>query len=248
MFAIKKIISSFLLPPGVFAALAFAAAVFFSRRKRGKTALALAAFSFALWFFSSGFISSRLSCLCEDEYLKPYAGSGDVIVVLGGGISEGLEGLSGADALDDVYKTRLLAAYRFHRKAGLPVIVTGGGARGAYKESMAARELLLELGVDKNSVYTEERSRDTRENAVFSRELCDALGFSRPIVVTDAGHMRRSLFAFRSAGFADPQPLVSGFSCSKRGLSYMDFLPGDFEKVRAFFYENLGLVFYRLRY
>ena len=57
------------------------------------------------------------------------------------------------------------------------------------------------LGVAHERITAEEQSRNTIENAVFSRLLADPKPGERWVLVTSASHMPRAIAAFRAAGF-----------------------------------------------
>jgi uncharacterized SAM-binding protein YcdF (DUF218 family) len=57
------------------------------------------------------------------------------------------------------------------------------------------------LGVAHDRITAEEQSRNTVENAVFSRLLADPKPGQRWVLVTSASHMPRAIAAFRAAGF-----------------------------------------------
>jgi uncharacterized SAM-binding protein YcdF (DUF218 family) len=58
------------------------------------------------------------------------------------------------------------------------------------------------LGVAHDRITAEEQSRNTIENAVFSRLLADPKPGQRWLLVTSASHMPRAIATFRAAGFA----------------------------------------------
>ena len=57
------------------------------------------------------------------------------------------------------------------------------------------------LGIAHDRITAEEQSRNTIENAVFSRLLADPKPGERWLLVTSAFHMPRAIAAFRAAGF-----------------------------------------------
>ena len=106
---------------------------------------------------------------------------------------------------------------------------------------------LEDLGVAPDRIIAEDRSRNTIENAVFSRRLADPKPGQRWLLVTSAYHMPRSVAAFRAAGFpVEPYPVdwrtrglidaLRPFSSLGEGLRRTD------TAVR----EWVGLVAYRL--
>ncbi len=58
------------------------------------------------------------------------------------------------------------------------------------------------LGIAHDRITAEEQSRNTIENAVFSRLLAHPKPGERWLLVTSAFHMPRAIAAFRAAGFA----------------------------------------------
>lgn len=65
----------------------------------------------------------------------------------------------------------------------------------------AVRELET-LGVAHDRIIAEEQSRNTIENAVFSRLIAQPKPGEVWLLVTSADHMPRAIAAFRAAGFA----------------------------------------------
>ena len=64
------------------------------------------------------------------------------------------------------------------------------------------------LGIAKTRLIMERRSRNTAENAVFSKALVAPKAGERWLLVTSAYHMPRSVGLFRKAGFAvEPYPV-----------------------------------------
>jgi len=64
-----------------------------------------------------------------------------------------------------------------------------------------ALKLLERLGVAPGRVVTEDRSRNTWENAVFSRRIAMPKLGERWLLVTSAYHMPRAVGVFQKAGF-----------------------------------------------
>jgi uncharacterized SAM-binding protein YcdF (DUF218 family) len=127
----------------------------------------------------------------------------DAIVLLGGAVAPPHPPLHWMDLNDAV--DRIFHAARLLRAGKAPFLVVSGGG-GPYTggpqtpaDSMA--DVLVELGVPRDALVLETRSRSTAENARFSKPLLEARGARRVLVVTSAAHMRRSLAVFRSLGF-----------------------------------------------
>src|SRR5579862_6145502 len=98
----------------------------------------------------------------------------------------------------DTYQRCLHAAWLYKHWRALPVLTSGGDMGGpgpAYAASI--REVLREEGIPEALLWTEERSRSTREAAVYTTEILRAKGIQRIALVTEAYHMPRAERSFR---------------------------------------------------
>lgn len=248
MFILKKIIAAFILPPGIFIlALAAAAACLWRRSRQG--AIVCAALAALMWITSTNVFSDALLRPLEYAYSAPAAPVGDVIAVLGGGANDADAVFSAGERLAPGSLERVSAAALLQKKTGLPVIVSGGAVFSVIAEADAAGAYLEELGVPPKSIIKEKASRDTYENAVFTRRLCVEKGYKRLILLTSASHMPRAVYIFRKAGFTEIIPFPVAHMAVKDGKRfYNDFLPGTFSASARALNEHIGLLFYRLAY
>ena len=124
------------------------------------------------------------------------------IVVLGAGAKSlapeyGVSNLSG-DSLE-----RLRYGLWLGRETGAPVAFSGGvgwadvSASPVPEAQIAARIAAQDFG--RQIKWTEERSRDTRENAGYTVPLLKEQGIRRAILVTHERHMPRAMRAFVQA-------------------------------------------------
>ncbi|RAK69733.1 YdcF family protein [Hymenobacter edaphi] len=133
------------------------------------------------------------------------------------------------------------------------IIISGGsglleGARGRTE----ARELyvLLRLAhVPARAILLEERSRNTRENALYTKELLARHPDIKSLVlITSAFHQRRALGCFRRAGL-QPTPFPAGFVTTDRRLSPDYWLVPDADALSRWsllLHEISGYVVYRV--
>ena len=114
-------------------------------------------------------------------------------------------------------------------------------------EAGSIQTLLEEWGVPGASIIAEAASRNTYENAVFTRQVLAEHGLQRVLLVTSALHMPRALATFRSAGI-DAVPAATDFTVTyKDQRTVIDFLP-DAEALSRTTYaikEYVGYVYYR---
>jgi uncharacterized SAM-binding protein YcdF (DUF218 family) len=141
----------------------------------------------------------------EDRFppWNPAQGPPDGIVVLGGAIAPGISLARGAVALNDSAERITATAELALRYPNARIIFSGGTAalfKGALEAPLAVKEFEA-LGVAHDRITAEEQSRNTIENAVFSRLIAQPKPGERWLLVTSAFHMPRAIAAFRAAGF-----------------------------------------------
>lgn len=122
------------------------------------------------------------------------------IVVLGAG-REVFSPEYGLSNLSPLGMERLRYAIWLAKSTGLPLAYSGGvgyGApEGASEAEIASRIATGEFG--RALRWTEGRSRDTNENALFTVPILRDAGIERIVLVTHGFHMRRALAAFERA-------------------------------------------------
>jgi uncharacterized SAM-binding protein YcdF (DUF218 family) len=132
-------------------------------------------------------------------------GAPDGIVVLGGAITPDISAARGAPALNEAAERITAAAELARRYPQARLIFSGGSSALLFDEGVEAAIAVQQfeaLGVARGRVVAEEQSRNTIENAVFSRLLADPKPGERWLLVTSAYHMPRAVGVFRQAGFA----------------------------------------------
>lgn len=135
---------------------------------------------------------------------NPARGAPDGIVVLGGSISPENSALRGAPALNEAAERLTAAAELARRYPAVPIVFTGGSSSlrpGRPTEAQFVRRIFESFGITPERIVLEQRSRDTFENAAFTRDLVKPQPGSRWLLVTSAYHMPRSVGVFRAVGF-----------------------------------------------
>ena len=126
------------------------------------------------------------------------------IVVLGGAISPDISHARNTVALNEAAERLTVVADLAKRYPDARIIFSGGSAALLFEERPEAEyalRLLETLGVPPGRVIPESKSRNTVENARFSRELAQPKPGERWLLVTSAYHLPRSVGVFRQAGF-----------------------------------------------
>jgi uncharacterized SAM-binding protein YcdF (DUF218 family) len=128
------------------------------------------------------------------------------IIVLGGAI-EGRPALGdGAPHLNESAERMIDAVRLADRYPSVPVIFTGGSdalfsRNGSETEAELARQFFERFKITPPRLILEDRSRNTRENAVLTGRLLQPKAGQKWILVTSAFHMLRAKALFEAQGF-----------------------------------------------
>ena len=249
MFLLKKIIPPFLLPPGIFILALALSGLWFLKNKLWKAGAVNLLIGAGLWLVSIAPVSDALVRGLVADLELPVDVQADVIVVLGGGIYSDVQDMTGIGAPSNEMLSRIVTAVRLQKKLGIPLIVSTGAVFPWEKsEAVIDERILLDMGIPRGKILLEDKSRDTIENARFTKVLCDQYGFRKPLLVTSALHMRRALLSFKKVNF-DVTPFPVNLHMRRsRDYVLIDFLPGDPEIASLALREYLGLLFYRFAY
>ncbi len=251
MFLLGKIIHYLILPPGIIiVANLFIVALIIRKHYRASIALLLFC-TLNLLFISTGPGSNLLMKPLEDScpVYKENNKNASHIVLLGGGTVHHSPDEYGKGSLHPDAMKRLLYAFRIHRKTRLPIILSGGRVfdpAEVESEAEIAERILLELGVKKNKILKEVKSRNTWENAQLIKK---AFKPRLVILVTSAYHMNRSLFCFSENGI-DAVTAPTDFKARRIKHTIISYLPNiryfnnSYSAVREF----IGMIFYRIKY
>lgn len=213
MFLLGKIFTQLASPLGLCLLLTPLGAVLIWRSRK-KLGWSLIVFAFAwLLTWSLPVASIALRQGLERQFPQQAAADYpvvDAIVVLGGGIQGGRKGWRVGPHLGNGADRAWFAAQLFHAGRA-PVLILSGGNSGWSSadepESEAMEIFEKDLGVPGSAVLIEDQSRNTQENAQYTRQLMAEHHFGKILLVTSAVHMPRALGVFRAAGIdAIPAP------------------------------------------
>jgi uncharacterized SAM-binding protein YcdF (DUF218 family) len=112
-------------------------------------------------------------------------------------------------------------------------------------EASIVRDFISDLGADLPALVYEDRSRNTIENAEFSRELVKPKPGEHWILITQAISMPRAVGTFRKAGWM-VFPFPAGHVTNGKIGDFLSFdLQGGLELGAAALHEWVGLFVYR---
>lgn len=176
------------------------------------------------------------------------------IIVLGGGLNSQLVTQNGGYELERS-ADRIITGFELQNKfPGIPIVYSGGSNavfRDLVPESEIARRVAVALyGNDRGWLF-EDKSRNTWENAVETRQLLEARGIdlensSQWILVTSAFHMSRAVRCFERAGF-NITPWKTDYWARKGSYPRITFnSTSQYRKFEITLKEWIGLIMYKL--
>lgn len=144
-----------------------------------------------IWLISVGVLATSIHLYGQQDNAE----AADLIVVLGAGVQR--DGRAGW-----ALTRRSQQGAELWRQGFAPLIVCSGGQppNRPRSEAEACRDVLLREGVPDSAIRMEMRSRSTEENAIYTRELMDAEGWERAIIVSDSYHVLRARWLFEMRG------------------------------------------------
>jgi len=245
----RKAVSQFIVPPGLFIGLLILLSLRLLFKKQWRTGLIMFIIAGSMWLLSISPVTDRMLRGLEEGFSIPEHPLGDAIILLGGGINEGVADISGVGAPSDESLSRIVTAVKLQRILNLPIIVSAGRVFAEKKaEAPTVKRYLVDLGVPEDKIIVEAKSSNTYENAKYSKEICEKMGYQHPVLVTSAYHMKRALLSFEKIGFK-VLPYPAGFiTRANRKYFWLDYLPGEFDAARIALHEHIGLLLYRLIY
>ena len=220
-FALSKIAWVFLIPSNLLLFFLLLSALLVgirrSRRAYGMHLLAL------LLFLACGYlpVGPALQIMLEERFAQfvddgtPITG----IIVLGGWTDTEIAVSRDVIAVNDATERFLMAQALIRRHPEAKLVFTGGD--GSFSgdvgnEADDVMRLARSIGFDDRAVIFERESRNTYENAVFSKDLVKPKPDERWLMITSAAHMPRAMGCFRVVGF-DVVPVPVDFRTRGRG-------------------------------
>lgn len=206
-FVLSKVLGFFALPSNFVILLGLLGLVLLRTRLRRAGRSLAAASLLLLAVLGLSPVGNALIVALEDRFPRWTDGGRDPdgIIVLGGALSPDISAARDDVALNEGAERLTAVAALASRYPRAKIIFSGGNA-GLFRREEAEAEFALRLfesfGIPRGRVIAEARSRNTVENAVFSKELARPKTGERWLLVTSGYHMPRAIGVFRRAGFA----------------------------------------------
>ena len=170
------------------------------------------------------------------------------IVILGAGRDYRAPEFNAESCLSSASLRRLSYGVYLNNKTGIPILVTGGKPYNEKKSEGELMDRALENIFRKNAQWVENKSRNTRENALYSADILKADNIHKIILVSHAWHLARAVPEFEKHGLeVVPGPTeFSGYP--EEGI--INFIPRAYYLYRSTLaiHEWMGIVVYRVMY
>ncbi len=186
----------------------------------------------------------------DDIYLKNT--KYDLAIVLGGmgRIDERQERLDFGYSGDRLFQTLEL----YYKKRVTKLLITGGSgsiSKPNHREAAYVKKYLEAISVPDSNIIIENNSKNTYENAIFTKRIIDSLQFKGSILlVTSSFHMRRSLAIFEKAGYKNITPYVTNKITGNRKFEFdYCFIPNvdAVFSLNIILHEIIGYITYKVK-
>jgi uncharacterized SAM-binding protein YcdF (DUF218 family) len=252
-FALSKTLGVMLLPTNFLIGLGLAGAVLLFTRlaSLGRKLVIASLVLLAICGFSP---LATLLLLPLEQRFPPWddtRGAPDGILVLGGSIDPELSAAHRVTVFKGSVDRIVAAAALAHRYPNARIVFSGGSANLVSDDSAKEADYVVSvfegLGVARDRLTMERGSRNTQENAEFSKALIAPKPGERWLLVTSAYHMPRSIGVFRKAGFAvEPYPADWRTGGRVDLLAFSTFASEGLDRTDTAIREWIGLAAYRL--
>lgn len=204
-------------------------------------------------FFSNNFIANEMMLLWEKEPSSieslPVYETGIVLTGITNTYKQSEDRVffqKGAD--------RLLHAVQLYKLGKIKTILISGGSgtivgTASQPEADQLKSVFLYCGVAEKDIIIENKSRNTRENALFTKHTMDSLDVKgKYLLITSAFHMRRAEGCFQKAGLHPDTFPVDFYTINRRFTPDHILIPAESAlfKWSVLIHEMVGYMVYKL--
>ncbi|MEI8394072.1 MAG: YdcF family protein [Rhodospirillaceae bacterium] len=173
----------------------------------------------------------------------------DGVIVLGGSVNPSASVRWGRPTLNHAADRMTEFAWLARRYPGAKLVFTGGSgslSRPDLTEAPVARAVFERIGAPVERILFEDKSRNTLENAVFTRDLVKPRPGEIWVLITSAYHMPRAVGIFRHLGWPVLPDPVSYHLSEDSESAIGPNLAGNLFMADEAIHEWAGLIAYRL--
>ena len=134
------------------------------------------------------------------------------------------------------------------------LIFTGGSGSIEFPEKIEGfyvQKYLRSIHFPDSAMVFESKSKNTYENAVFTKKILDSLNLKGPfLLVTSAYHMPRAMAVFKKAGYQNMTPYITNRSSGVRRFTPDHLIipnPGALFSFEFLIHEWVGYLIYKIK-
>ena len=171
------------------------------------------------------------------------------VVVLGGSFNSGLQSKERNEVLLNSSAERLTKVLEIYNK-NPKLLILFSGFSGALKpqgwsESDMAKKFFLEQGVRSENLIFENKSRNTFENIIYSKDVIKNYKGTWGLI-TSASHMPRSYFGFKKQGLI-LEPIIVDYKTGTSPIFWISFNIGSgLSNWSTLLHEVVGISYYKI--
>lgn len=214
----------FFLSPLFWILIFLIAGVITKRKKLKKNCIRISLILFIL--FSNPYLLNQFARFWDvKETNLPFGKNYSCAIVLGGFASEDYNGNGYFNGTSD----RFIQGIKLKAEGKVShILISGGNSKlvpSAFRESDWVASQLKDFNIPDSNILVEDQSRNSFENAVFSKKLLDSAHLNPPyILVTSAFHMRRAEYIYKKMG-VDVISFPCNYIAGKGKTGIGDFIP-----------------------
>lgn len=171
------------------------------------------------------------------------------VIILGGSFDLELESKERNEVLLNSSAERLTKALEIYRKNPRVLILFSGASNkikpSSWSESDMAKKFFLEQGVRLENLIFENKSRNTFENIIYSKDIIKT---NKGIwgLITSASHMPRSYFGFKRQGLI-LEPISVDYRTGTSPIFWINFdIKKGLENWNIILHEVVGVFYYKI--
>ena len=166
-------------------------------------------------------------------------------------------GFASPDANDNGYfnsaADRFIQVVKLYRLGIIKhILVSGGNGKtddNHFREGAWVKGELKTFGVPDSVIFVEDKSNNTRENAMYSKQILVAQHLQPPyLLITSAYHIPRAALIFRKAG-VPVVPFPCNYTAGRGSFSFWDLLPTPSTLISwdPYIKETVGYWWYKIK-
>ena len=171
------------------------------------------------------------------------------IIILGGSFDLVLESKERNEVLLNSSAERLTKALEIYKKNPRLLILFSGASNKikpiGWTESDMAKKFFLEQGVRSENLILENKSRNTFENIIYSKDIIKTNKGTWGLI-TSASHMPRSYFGFKRQGLI-LEPISVDYNTGTSSIFWINFdIKKGLENWNIILHEVVGISYYKI--